>query len=355
MWSPATIATRLWLERVVIGLSLCPWAKPVHERGGVKYAHTRTEVPDTLFDCVLKELDLLSAGDAETTLVVASQAFQDDFLSFNHFVQDVEEYLRQEALDDKFQVVGFHPRFQFADEDASDASNFVNRSPYPAIHLLRQEQISESIDAQPKLAESVPFSNQRMLRKLGAEHMARLLAGVKRDSGALSMRLRDDELAIASSRAAAVPWIRAACSKRRSTPIQANYALADWDDAWWEDGLTCVEYEDSSDGTHRLGVYIKYSIVESEPHIRPLCASASEDGVGSLLCDEEVPPVPLSAVRCVLDPEIVFVSERQAGGGQGLGNPHGEHGEACYDLGDVDISADVTLIIREGRDTERVL
>ena len=77
--------------------------------------------------------------------------------------------------------------------------------------------------------------------------------------------------------------------------------------------------------------------------------------MSALLCDEEVPAVPLSAVRKVLDPDYVFVSERQAGGGQGLGNPHGEHAEECYDLRDVEISEGVVLIVREGRDTERIL
>ena len=74
-----------------------------------------------------------------------------------------------------------------------------------------------------------------------------------------------------------------------------------------------------------------------------------------VLCVLQVPAVPLTAVRRILDPEIVFVSERQAGGGQGLGNPHGEHGEPCYDLTELTISEDVTLVVREGRDTEREL
>ena len=117
--------------------------------------------------------------------------------------------------------------------------------------------------------------------------------------------------------------------------------------------LTCVEYE--AGGELRLGVYVAYSVVESEPHIRPLCASSEEDGVSALLCDEDAQAIPLSAVRKVLDPDYVFVSERQAGGGQGLGNPHGEHGEECFDLRDVEISAGVSVVVREGRDTERVL
>jgi hypothetical protein len=124
---------------------------------------------------------------------------------------------------------------------------------------------------------------------------------------------------------------------------------------WWEDGLTCVEYTDEADGAVKLGVYAAYSMIESEPHIRPLCAASEEEGVSALFCDEDVPAVPLAAVRSVLDDEYLYVTERQAGGGQGLGNPHGEHAEACYDFSDMEISDDVTLVVREGRDLERRL
>ena len=126
-------------------------------------------------------------------------------------------------------------------------------------------------------------------------------------------------------------------------------------DIEWESGLTCVEFADEGSGELRLGVYIGYSVLQAEPHIRPLCASSAEDGVSALLCDEEVPPAALTSVRRVLDPDVTFVSERQAGGGQGLGNPHGEHGEECYDLRDTRLSAAVRVVVREGRDSERVL
>lgn len=130
----------------------------------------------------------------------------------------------------------------------------------------------------------------------------------------------------------------------------------DLDEVWWEDSLTCVEFL-GTDGVLRLGVYVPYSVVEDAPHIRPLCASSDDEGIAALLCDEEAPAAPLSAVRRVLDPDYVFVSERQAGGGQGLGNPHGEHGEECYDLTEVPggLSEGVHVVVREGRDTERVL
>lgn len=133
---------------------------------------------------------------------------------------------------------------------------------------------------------------------------------------------------------------------RASPPISPE-------DVDWENMLTCVEF--MTDNELRLGVYVAYSQVESEPHIRPLCASSADEGVSALLCDEEAPSAPLSSVRRVLDPDYVFVSERQAGGGQGLGNPHGEHGEECFDLRDLTLSPNVRVVVREGRDQERVL
>ena len=138
-------------------------------------------------------------------------------------------------------------------------------------------------------------------------------------------------------------------------PLQLNYAIEDWANEWWEDGLTVCEYEDAQDGMLKLGAYTKYSMLLSDPHIRPLCACTEDEGVSSLLCDEDAPAVPLSAVRTILDPDYVVPSERQAGGGQGLGNPHGEHGEPCYDLSEVDLSENLVVVVREGRDTERVL
>lgn len=130
----------------------------------------------------------------------------------------------------------------------------------------------------------------------------------------------------------------------------------DWENyEWWEDGLTCVEFTAPNDDALRLGVYKSYSMLVDTPHIVPLCASSEEDGISALLCDEDLPVVPLSAVHRILDPDYVFVSERQAGGGQGLGNPHGEHGEECYDLREVEVSEFVQVVVREGRDTERVL
>lgn len=136
--------------------------------------------------------------------------------------------------------------------------------------------------------------------------------------------------------------MRAPAIRMCDTPPEGGWVAYEW----WEDGQTCVEYTDGA-GQTLLGVYNAYTIVESEPHIVPLCAADEDDGISCLFSNEEAAAVPLSSVTRILDPDYVFISERQAGGGQGQGNPHGEHGETVYDLRDVEISEDVTLILSE--------
>ena len=160
----------------MIGLSLCPWAKPVHDKQAVRLVHTAADDIDDLFNIVLKEMDaLVASDDFETTIVVAPNAFTNDFISFNDFIGSAEGYLQDEELDEDFQLVGFHPHFRFASEEPADASNFVNRSPHPSIHILRQADVTAAIDAQPKLAETVPGTNQRLLRQLGSQRMRQLI------------------------------------------------------------------------------------------------------------------------------------------------------------------------------------
>ena len=113
---------------------------------------------------------------------------------------------------------------------------------------------------------------------------------------------------------------------------------------------TCVEYHLSvrapGGGTLGLGVYTAQAM-GADPYIQPLCAWSDEMGVSELLWDEDADAVPLDRVHRILDPDLVYVSERQMGGGQGLGNPHGEHGEDCFDLSEVELSEGVHVALRD--------
>lgn len=194
----AVRATQLWLERVVIGLTLCPWAKPAHDRAAVHFVHVAAADAEVVFASILAEMENIRAGNSETTLLVVPNAFEDDFADFNEFLQNVEEYLQDEAMDDEFQLVGFHPCFQFADEDSVDPSNWVNRSPWPTIHILRQDDVTKAVTDNPKLAEEVPSNNQRVLRAMGVDTIRDLVSTAVQDSGGVA---GDRESTVAASSA----------------------------------------------------------------------------------------------------------------------------------------------------------
>ena len=108
-------SVRRWVERVVVGLSLCPWASPVLESGGIRYALTEACTCEGVFCSLLEEIDLLSgcappmdsfpAEIPETTILVTPNAFTHDFVEFFALVSDVETYLQDMSLDEEFQVL----------------------------------------------------------------------------------------------------------------------------------------------------------------------------------------------------------------------------------------------------------
>lgn len=118
---------------------------------------------------------------------------------------------------------------------------------------------------------------------------------------------------------------------------------------WWEDEISCVEYLDEESGQLKLGVYTEASMINPKPHIRPLVCASAEEGLGSLLVDLGVPAVPLTAVKRHLDDDSVEIMQVQMGGGQGMGNPHGEEGENVYDLREAGVSEDVWIQVNENR------
>ncbi|MEO8652687.1 MAG: DUF1415 domain-containing protein [Ramlibacter sp.] len=162
--------TREWLERAVIGLNLCPFAKSVHVKGQVHYAVSGATDPRQLLHDLATELDDLLAHDAkvrETTLLIAPGCLH-DFLDFNDFLGQADRLLRKRRLQGVLQLASFHPRYQFAGTEVDDVTNFTNRSPYPTLHLLREESIDRAVQAiaQP---EDIFEANIKTLRSLGRD------------------------------------------------------------------------------------------------------------------------------------------------------------------------------------------
>ena len=170
--------TRNWLERAVIGLNLCPFAKAVHVKGQVHYAVSEATEPRQLLADLGAELDALVARDArerETTLLMAPHCLA-DFLDFNDFLASAERLVRKRGLEGVIQLASFHPHYQFAGTDAGDIENFTNRSPYPTLHLLREDSIERAVAAFPE-AEAIYEANIETLRGLGPDGWAALRVG----------------------------------------------------------------------------------------------------------------------------------------------------------------------------------
>jgi hypothetical protein len=178
MTSPTPLQeTQAWLEKAVIGLNLCPFAKAVHTKGQIRWVLSTAEQPLALLKELVTELKLLAQTDPEqvdTTLIVHPQVLQ-DFEDFNDFMGVVEDALTDLDLDGVLQVASFHPQFQFAETEADDVTNATNRSPFPTLHLLREDSVERAVAAFPE-AESIFERNIQTLQTLGAEGWRRLLA-----------------------------------------------------------------------------------------------------------------------------------------------------------------------------------
>jgi uncharacterized protein len=157
-----------WLERAVIGLNLCPFAKAVYVKRQVHVALSEATDAAGVLDDLARHADELVALDAaarDTTLLVVPGCLQ-DFLEFADVVARGERLLRKRRLEGVLQLASFHPRFQFSDASPDDIANFTNHSPWPTLHLLREESIDKAVAAFPE-AESIYEANIETLRKLG--------------------------------------------------------------------------------------------------------------------------------------------------------------------------------------------
>jgi uncharacterized protein len=169
--------TRIWLERAVIGLNLCPFAKAVHAKGQIRWVLSDARTPESLLQQLRVELQGLAESDPkdiDTTLLVHPLVLQ-DFLDFNDFLDAADEALADLELDGVLQIASFHPQFQFAGTAPDDIGNFTNRSPFPTLHLLREDSVDNAVAAFPE-AEQIFERNIQTLQDLGPAGWARLMA-----------------------------------------------------------------------------------------------------------------------------------------------------------------------------------
>ena len=171
-------ATRRWLERAVIGLNLCPFAKAVHAKGQVRFVLSDATTPEALLAQLGEELLLLRDADPEaidTTLLVHPGVLG-DFLDYNDFLDQADALVEALGLEGVLQVASFHPDYRFAGTAPDEPGNCSNRSPYPMLHLLREASVDRAVAAYPD-PDVIVRRNIETLERLGIEGYRRLLGG----------------------------------------------------------------------------------------------------------------------------------------------------------------------------------
>jgi hypothetical protein len=174
-------ATRRWVERAVIGLNLCPFAKAVYVKEQVRFVVSPATTPEALLEELMNELQDLSDTDpdkVDTTLLIHPFVLN-DFLDFNEFLDVADAAVEDMKLDGDIQVASFHPDYQFADSDLNDIGNYTNRAPYPILQLLREDSIDRAVEAIPDPAE-IFEKNIETLENLGHEGWDKLDVGPAR-------------------------------------------------------------------------------------------------------------------------------------------------------------------------------
>ncbi|MQM29892.1 MAG: hypothetical protein CRU78_04820 [Candidatus Accumulibacter phosphatis] len=180
----AIAATRHWLERAVIGLNLCPFAKGVHSKGQVRYVVSDATDDGSLLADLERELHALVAAapeEIDTTLLIHPRVLN-DFADFVAFLDLVNVVLRTQHLEGILQVASFHPDYVFSDTDADDITNSTNRAPFPTLHLLREASLDRAVAAFPDAA-AIYERNMETLRDLGSDGWQALGVGAPPGEG----------------------------------------------------------------------------------------------------------------------------------------------------------------------------
>ena len=170
-------ATRDWLEKAVIGLGLCPFAKAVHARGQIRYVVSPAQSPDALVEDLMEELRALDAADpaaVDTTLLIHPGVLS-DFEDYNDFLDIADALLDELELSGVIQIASFHPQYRFEGTMRDAIENYTNRSPYPMLHLLREDSVEKAVTTYPDVAD-IPEKNIETLNRLGHEGWRNLMS-----------------------------------------------------------------------------------------------------------------------------------------------------------------------------------
>jgi hypothetical protein len=167
--------TRAWVDRAVIGLNLCPFARAVRIKDQIRYVVSDATNAAALLGRLHEELRLLAGAEparVETTLLIHPCVLT-DFADYNDFLGAADDALESLGYVGVLQVASFHPQYRFAGTAIDDVTNATNRSPYPTLHLLREDSIDRAVAAFPE-ASTIYERNIRTLQALGPQRWAML-------------------------------------------------------------------------------------------------------------------------------------------------------------------------------------
>ena len=171
-----------WVESLVVELNLCPFAKRELTKNRVRFVVTTATNEEQLLKALQRELELMNDLPAiETTLLIHAKVLQ-DFYDYNEFLGVADGLLVQMGLEGIYQVASFHPDYQFGGTEPDDVENYTNRSPYPMLHLLREDSLSEAIDNYPEV-DLIPERNIDCMNEQGLEKMQTLLNACLKGAG----------------------------------------------------------------------------------------------------------------------------------------------------------------------------
>ena len=173
--------TKNWLEDFVLGLNLCPFARHPFRNEKVHYVVYEGDNLENLTQIVVKELDFLNRvtpAVVETTLIILLDALK-DFDEYLDFLEVVEFVVEKLDMDVAFQIASFHPSYQFDGTDETDSENYTNRSPFPMLHLLREDSVTRAVEAFPEVGD-IPARNIQTMNDLGLLKIKEMLNAIKR-------------------------------------------------------------------------------------------------------------------------------------------------------------------------------
>ncbi len=166
--------TRRWIKNFIIEYNICPFARREYEKNRIRYSISESSDWGICLNQLASELERLDSDpDIETTLLIFPSSLR-EFDEFLDFLDLAEQVLAKCGYEGSYQLASFHPQYYFADSDADDPANYTNRSPYPMLHIIREDSIELALNHYPD-PENIPKRNIELTRQMGLQKLKNLL------------------------------------------------------------------------------------------------------------------------------------------------------------------------------------